>query len=137
MINIYYLSYKKGDKDDICMTFTIDNFKLPITITIDLIDELIKKNIDLDKPPRNICICNLVMSYPFSTHILIPTFGSVGSVASRFLIPGAVPRPLTPKSYVILFTIPHTKYITFTIILIVGRACCKPFIQRVSMGPLA
>ena len=52
-INIYYLSYKKGDKDDICMTFTIDNFKLPITITIDLIDELIKKNIDLDKPPEH------------------------------------------------------------------------------------
>jgi ATP-dependent Lon protease len=52
-INIYYLSYKKGDKDDICMTFKIDNFKLPITITIDLIDELIKKNIDLDKPPEH------------------------------------------------------------------------------------
>ena len=53
-INIYYLSYKEDEKDeDLCMTFKIKNFKLPITVTTELIDELINKNIDLDKAPEH------------------------------------------------------------------------------------
>ena len=53
-INIYYLSYKEDEKgEDLCMTFKIKDFKLPITVTTELIDELINKNIDLDKAPEH------------------------------------------------------------------------------------
>ena len=53
-INIYYLSYKDDEKEeDLCMTFKIKDFKLPIRVTTELIDELINKNIDLDKAPEH------------------------------------------------------------------------------------
>ena len=53
-INIYYLSYKEDEKEeDLCMTFKIKDFKLPIRVTTELIDELINKNIDLDKAPEH------------------------------------------------------------------------------------
>ena len=52
-INIYNLSYnEKEDKEDIDLTFEIKDFKLPLTITSDIIDILLK-NKSPDGPPSH------------------------------------------------------------------------------------
>ena len=51
-INIYYLSYNAENKENINLTFKLDNFTLPITITRDIVDNLLKIA-DTDKPPEH------------------------------------------------------------------------------------
>ena len=52
-INIYNLSYnEKENKEDIDLTFEIKDFKLPLTITTDIIDILLK-NKSSDGPPSH------------------------------------------------------------------------------------
>ena len=54
-INIYYLSYNKESddkKNEINMTFKIDNFQLPITVTNDIVKELLSIN-KSEGPPEH------------------------------------------------------------------------------------
>ena len=51
-INIYYLSSNDNDKK-VKLNFTIENFNFPLKITNELIDNLLLKKEDLDKPPEH------------------------------------------------------------------------------------
>ena len=51
-INIYYLSYNAENKDTIHLTFQLKDFTLPITITRDIVDNLLKVKTD-DSPPEH------------------------------------------------------------------------------------
>ena len=52
-INIYYLSHHSEEKDNLSLTFTIKDFQLPITITSEIVNELIQQEKDIDRPPEN------------------------------------------------------------------------------------
>ena len=51
-INIYYLSYNSENKDTIHLTFQLKDFTLPITITRDIVDNLLKVKTH-DSPPEH------------------------------------------------------------------------------------
>ena len=51
-INIYYLSSGNNDKK-VKLNFTIENFNFPLKITNEIIDNLLLKKEELDKPPEH------------------------------------------------------------------------------------
>ena len=51
-INIYYLSSSDNDKK-VKLNFTIENFNFPLKITNEIIDNLLLKKDELDKPPEH------------------------------------------------------------------------------------
>ena len=51
-INIYYLSSTNSDKK-VNLNFTIENFSFPMKITNEMIDNLLLKKEDSDKPPEH------------------------------------------------------------------------------------
>jgi len=52
-INIYYLSYDGNIKENIKFDYMIKDFKLPLTITKEIIDELLKVKTTNDNPPEH------------------------------------------------------------------------------------
>ena len=53
-INIYYLSQNSiDDNENIPLTFDIKNFKLPLNVTKEVVEELIKPKEDNYKPPEH------------------------------------------------------------------------------------
>jgi ATP-dependent Lon protease len=54
--NIHNLTNNKGTEDDIPLTFKIKDFKLPLMVTKDIINELLKIDNDTMKAPEHMYI---------------------------------------------------------------------------------